>query len=162
MMILLSRSSVSFSVCLGMHQNGSKITKSSWGSMPPIPPTVNDCRAPSLITLSPSSPDIKCYVYIRFCLSPISIKFCYVTVTSYLYNLGTLYTFSIFQVSIACTSCIKLHKKNKQTWYLRCEIILYIQIGKDTFYFVFTSLYAEYFSALEMYIIVFWYTIFPL
>ena len=39
MVSLFSRSSVCFSVCLRMHHRTPKITKISWESMPPDPPT---------------------------------------------------------------------------------------------------------------------------
>ena len=44
MMSLFSRNSVCFSVCLRMRLRTPKIIKIFWGSIPPDPPTVNNCR----------------------------------------------------------------------------------------------------------------------
>ena len=50
MMRLFSRSSLCFSVCLGMHLRTPKSPKFLGGSMPPDPLRVNSCRVAMLST----------------------------------------------------------------------------------------------------------------
>ena len=86
MMSLFSRSSVCFSVCLRVHLNAPKINKISWGSMPPDPPTVNDCRAAMFST---SANEIAPPQMVKVMYGPgfkrwLDLNFSYYTVVEYI------------------------------------------------------------------------------
>ena len=84
MMSLFSRSSV----CLRMHLRTPKITKTSWGSVPPDPPRVNNCKAVMFSTSANeiAPPDGRSYV--RPCRVVISV---------------CVYAHSTLEVSWACS-----------------------------------------------------------
>ena len=69
MMSLFSRSSVCFSVCLRMHLRTPKITKISWGSMPPDSPKVNNWRVTMFFTSAKDiAPPRWKTLYVRPCI----------------------------------------------------------------------------------------------